>query len=182
VAKPEHGPRVDAEYLDHVGLVVTDLDGAVDFFTEVFGATELFRSSRPRMPNHFMSETFRVHDHASFELSMVRLASNANLELFEWSSPDQKGPHLLSDIGAAHIAMHVSDIDDTATRLRESGKATQLGEVKTVPNGSPVAGNRWCYFSTQFGVMIELVNRPIVEPYEGSTPRPMYKERPSLSM
>jgi catechol 2,3-dioxygenase-like lactoylglutathione lyase family enzyme len=182
VAKPEHSPRVDAEFLDHVGLLVTDLDGTVDFFTEVFGATELFRSSRLRMPDHFMFETFGVHDNASFVLSMMRLASNANLELFEWSSPHQTGPHPLSDIGAAHIAMHVSDIDATAKRLRESGSATQLGEVKTVPQDSPVAGNRWCYFSTQFGVVVELVNRPAVEPYEESTLRTMYKERPSLSI
>src|SRR5215472_7643176 len=68
-------------YVDHIGISVPDLNTAVSFFCSVLGATELYRSTRSGQGD-FMRETFDVDPEASFELCMLRVPPNLNLELF----------------------------------------------------------------------------------------------------
>jgi len=145
-------------FVYHVGLSVPDLDASVEFFTVVFGARELYRSSR-RGEGRFMTETFEASQDNSFTLAMLRLEPNL-LELFQWEAPDRRVEMpKASDVGGHHFCVYVDDVEGAYERLRRFPGVRVLGGLKTVGPGSPVSGTRWTYFVTPRGQQIEIVNR-----------------------
>lgn len=147
-------------HVDHVALTVPDLDEAVAFFVDVLGGEELYRSRRGPDPE-FLPRHFEVPPDAALELSMVRLPPNLNIELFQWTSADQRVERPRhSDAGGHHLAFVVDDVDAAADYLRSVPGARILGGVKQVGDDSPrVAGNRWTYAVTPWGLLIELIDR-----------------------
>lgn len=145
-----------------MAFTVPDLDEAVAFFVGVLGCLELYRSTRGS-DGPFMVENFRVHPEASFELSMLRLAPNVNIELFQWSAPDQATTMPRAcDLGGHHLCVYVADVDAACGYLSEVPGVEVLGGSKTVTGSSPVAGTRWTYFRAPWGLLIELVERSAV--------------------
>jgi catechol 2,3-dioxygenase-like lactoylglutathione lyase family enzyme len=157
----EHTPSgIQVAFVDHLGVTVPDLDAAVDFFVAAFGAEELYRSTR-RGTGDFMSVNFGVGADSALELAMLRLPPNLNMELFEWSGAGrlthQPRP---CDVGSHHLCFSVLDIDVAVEKLALIPGVRVLGQVKTVGADSPsVAGNRWIYLDTPWGMRIELVDR-----------------------
>jgi catechol 2,3-dioxygenase-like lactoylglutathione lyase family enzyme len=147
-------------YADHVGFTVPDLDEAVRFFVQALGAQELFRSTRGPEPE-FMPEHFAVPEDARLTLAMLRLPPNLNVELFEWSSSDRRTEHPRhSDAGGHHLCFTVEDVDEAVSVLRDMPGVRVLGHLKEVAGDSPsVAGNRWIYFLTPWGLLLEIVDR-----------------------
>jgi catechol 2,3-dioxygenase-like lactoylglutathione lyase family enzyme len=154
-------PRIPGvRYADHVAFTVPDLDQAVQFFVEALGAQELYRSTRG--PDaHFMPENFAVPADARLTLAMLRMPPNLNVELFEWSSADRRTEHPRhSDAGGHHLCFTVADVDQAVAVLRGIPGVRLLGDRKEVAGDSPrVAGNRWIYFLTPWGLLMEIVDR-----------------------
>ncbi|WP_405658348.1 VOC family protein [Streptomyces sp. NBC_01166] len=154
-------PRVPGiRYADHIGLTVPDLEEAVAFFVQVLGAEELYRSTRG--PDaEFMPENFAVPQDASLTLAMLRMPPNLNVELFEWNTSDRRTEHPRhSDAGGHHLCFTVDDVDEAVSMLRGIPGVRVLGERKEVAGDSPrVAGNRWTYFLTPWGLLVEIVDR-----------------------
>jgi catechol 2,3-dioxygenase-like lactoylglutathione lyase family enzyme len=152
-------------YFEHVGLTVPNLDAAVDFFVAVFGAEELYRSSRGG-DSAFMTRNFEILGDTSFALAMLRLPPNLNIELFEWSASDTRSAMpRASDLGGHHLCLAVTDVFEACDALRTVPDVRILGDVKTVDPGSPMAGTRWTYFVTPWGLRMELVDRSkVVDP------------------
>ena len=171
-------PRIPGvRYADHVAFTVPDLDQAVQFFVEALGAQELYRSTRG--PDaHFMPENFAVPADARLTLAMLRMPPNLNVELFEWSSSDRRTEHPRhSDAGGHHLCFTVADVDQAVAVLRGIPGVRLLGDRKEVAGDSPrVAGNRWIYFLTPWGLLMEIVDRsrvadppPLVGPADWHT-------------
>jgi catechol 2,3-dioxygenase-like lactoylglutathione lyase family enzyme len=154
------GLLTGVRYVDHVAFTVPDLDEAVVFFTEVFGAEELYRSRRGA-DAAYLPEHFEVPPDAALELAMLRLPPNLNVELFSWSSADRRIEHpRMSDTGGHHLAFTVDDVDAAIATLRTVPGVRILGHRKEVGADSPhVAGNRWVYLVTPWGLHLELVDR-----------------------
>lgn len=154
-------PRVPGiRYADHVALTVPDLDSAVRFFVQALGAEELYRSTRG--PDaEFMPEHFAVPEDARLTLAMLRMPPNLNVELFEWSSSDRRPEHPRhSDAGGHHLCFVVDDVDEAVAALRGIPGVRILGGRKEVAGDSPrVAGTRWTYFLTPWGLLMEIVDR-----------------------
>jgi hypothetical protein len=49
-----------------------------------------------------------------------------------------------------------------------------LGEPQTIADG-PIAGNRWVYFLTPWGMQMELIHLPTTAPYEQQTHTRLYQ-------
>ena len=171
-------PRIPGvRYADHVAFTVPDLDQAVQFFVEALGAQELYRSTRG--PDaQFMPENFAVPADARLTLAMLRMPPNLNVELFEWSSSDRRTEHPRhSDAGGHHLCFTVADVDQAVAVLRDIPGVRLLGDRKEVAGDSPrVAGNRWTYFLTPWGLLMEIVDRsrvadppPLVGPADWHT-------------
>jgi catechol 2,3-dioxygenase-like lactoylglutathione lyase family enzyme len=154
------GPIPGLRYVDHVAFTVPRLDEAVNFFVEILGAEELYRSRRGPDPE-FISHNFEMPPDASLALSMLRLPPNLNIELFEWAGDGlrtERPRH--GDAGGHHLAFEVEDVDRAVAYLRSVPGVRILGEPKQVAADSPaVAGNRWTYLVTPWGLLLELVDR-----------------------
>ena len=125
-------------HVDHVAFTVPDLDAAVEFFVDAFGAEELYRSRRG--PDaEFMAINFEMPADAALHLSMLRLPPNLNLELFEWSGTGLTAePPRHGDAGGHHLAFVVDDVDAAVEHLWAIPGVQVLGEVKQVAADSPV--------------------------------------------
>lgn len=148
------------QYVDHVAFTVPDLDDAARLFTDLLGAEELYRSTRGPdaavMPEHF-----GVPADAHLELRMFRLPPNLNVELFQWWSADRSPTFpRASDAGGHHLCFVVDDVDDVVDTISGVGDIEVLGARKEVAGDSPaVAGNRWVYARTSWGLILEFVDR-----------------------
>lgn len=138
-----------ATNVDHVGITVPNLEEAITFFTEVLGADLLYRIGPVEDQNgDWMTTHLNVHPRASCHIAMLRIGPVTNVELFEYTAPDQnKTIPSNSDWGAHHLAFYVIDVDAAVTYLRAQPGVTVLGVPQTVEEG-PIAGDRWVYFLT----------------------------------
>jgi catechol 2,3-dioxygenase-like lactoylglutathione lyase family enzyme len=148
--------------MEHVGITVPDIDEACDFFTRILGAEVLFTAAKDfRGEGDWMHRHLNVHPRAVIkEFRYVRLGNGTNLEVFQYSSPDQRtdGPLKNSDIGGHHMAFYVDDMDAAITFLRENGVQV-LGEPTSYTDG-PNLGLTWCYFLAPWGLQLEVVSAP----------------------
>lgn len=159
----------------HIAYTVPDLEQAVDFFVDVIGAELVYRLGPVEDPDgDWMSRKLNVADDASVRIAMLRLGPVTNLELFEYSAPDQRRSlPRNSDWGGHHLAIYVDDVDKAVEYLRDQPGVRVLDDPETIVDG-PIAGDRWVYFVTPWGMHLELINMPAGMPYERQTSARLY--------
>ncbi len=108
---------------DHTGITVPDIKQATDFFVNVIGCKEAM-SFGPFSDDKtdFMQQLVNVNPRAVINpLTLVRCGYGSNLELFQYTSPDQKDmTPKNSDIGAAITSPSTST---TSKRRRRTSTA-----------------------------------------------------------
>ncbi|WP_237773377.1 MULTISPECIES: VOC family protein [Streptomyces] len=168
--------------VDHFAYTVPDLDRAVDLFTRVLGAELLYRLGPVEEPDSdWMTRQLGVHPRASAHIAMLRFGPVSNLELFQYTAPEQRTEVPgFTDVGGHHIGIHVGDLDQALARLREEPGVRVLGEPQTQADG-PTAGNRWIHVLTDGGLRLELRQVAAELPYERETPARLYRPAPQWS-
>jgi len=151
--------------IDHIGITVPNLEQAIDFFVDVVGC-EPFYELGPFEASEWLSKTLDVHpDTVMKKLRFLRCKNGTNLELFEYSSPDQKTQvPKNSDIGGHHLAFYVDDFDQALAYLISNGVEV-MGEP-VVRTAGPSGGQTWVYFKAPWGLQLELVSFPKGKLYE----------------
>lgn len=164
-----------ARFADHFGYVVPDLDDAVRFFVEVLGAEEVFRIHRMGDPEGVgMTRRVGVHPRATVAGAMLRLGPTANLELLHYESPDQDGDQpRTADVGAGHLSLFVDDMDAAVAYVRDCPLVPWSGATGRAPDDQPHGGLENFFFTTPWGMLIELVSYGPL-PYEAGTEARMY--------
>lgn len=154
---------------EHIGFTVPNLKEAVDFFENVIGAEVLFEIGPFASDDNWMEEHLNVHPRARIpKAAFVKCANGANLEIFEYESPDQvKRMPKNSDWGGHHIAFYVDNMDEAVKYLKSKGVKVQ-GEPITMTEG-PNAGVSWVYFLSPWGMQLELVSYENGQAYEKTT-------------
>ena len=97
---------------------------------------------------------------------MLRLPPNLNVELFEWQSADQRTEHPRhSDRGRPSpvLRRRRRRRRRSPTSARSRASESSAAARKSVPTAPCVAGNRWTYFVTPWGLLMELVDRSRVQ-------------------
>ncbi|KAB2697574.1 glyoxalase [Ochrobactrum sp. Kaboul] len=153
--------------LDHVGLTVPNLDDAVAFFAGILGCPKVLTFG-PIADDEgsFMTDALGVHPRARIErVAMIRSGNGSNIELFEYSSSDQRVlSSKNSDIGAFHLGFYVRDIAAAKSYLDERGITTRLGPIPITEG--PVAGQSILYFQAPWGLQLEIISYPNGMAYE----------------
>ncbi len=155
--------------VDHVAFTVPDLESAVQFFVDHFGAELAYRDG-PFFDSESDGMTRRLNVAASARCSiaMLRLGKHLNLELFEYEVDGQAvTPPRNSDVGGAHLAFYVDDVDAAHAYLATIPGVTLQEGPNGVAADAPVAGQRWFYFSTPWGLQLELTTSVGTGFYEG---------------
>ncbi|HLN10761.1 MAG TPA: VOC family protein [Xanthobacteraceae bacterium] len=155
---------------DHTGITVPDIKQATDFFVDVLGC-KLAMSFGPFADEKgtFMNDLLGVNPRAVIHrITQVRCGYGSNIELFQYSSPDQKDAiPKNSDIGGYHIAFYVDDIQAAKTYLDGKGIKTFYGPFQVTEG--PAAGQGIFYFLTPWGLNMEMISYPKGEAHEKSS-------------
>lgn len=160
---------------DHMGFTVPNVSEAVEFFVEIMGC-EPFYQLGPFADDKgdWMNTHLNVHPRATIPaIQLLRCANGSNLELFEYTAPNQnKQPAINSDIAGHHIGFYVEDMDAAVEYLKAQGIEVQ-GEPSVMTTG-PSAGESWVYFLSPWGMQLELVSYPNGKAYEKDTQRRLF--------
>jgi catechol 2,3-dioxygenase-like lactoylglutathione lyase family enzyme len=162
-------PRVPTlRAVDHVAYTVPNLDEAVRFFVDHFGA-ELIFTDGPFVDGagDGMRRRLNVDPRARCTIAMIRLGAHHNVELFEYDAPEQSALPRNSDIGGHHIGFYVDDIDAGYEYVRSIPGVTVQEGPNGVDQAAPIAGQRWFYFQSPWGMQLELTSCATEGFYDG---------------
>ena len=126
-------------YIDHVGVAVEDIDAALDFFQQVFGAPP---AQVEELPDQGVRATL-------IQVGQTRL------ELLEPMSPDSAVGRFIQSRGQGlhHLALNVSGIQEKLDALDRRG----LRLVDKEPRHGLSGNIAFVHPSSVFGVLTELV-------------------------
>ena len=138
--------------MDNVGIVVADIDAAIEFFTEL--GLEL--EGRAPVAGDWADRVTGLHD-MRVELAMMRTPDgHSRLELSRFLLPPVVADHRsapVNALGYLRVMFAVEDIDDTLARLRKRG-AKLVGEVVQYEDMY-----RLCYIRGPEGILIGLAQQ-----------------------
>lgn len=147
--------------MHHVGLTVSDLDTAIDFYTGVLGL-EFAAEPSPVFDSPTLGPAVGVPGAALRQVSLA--LGGTILELLEYTNPPSPidAPLPQNALGAQHIAFHVEDIHATKALLESRG-VRFFSDINAVDEGV-LAGWRWVYFADPDGNALELVEVAYEDP------------------
>jgi catechol 2,3-dioxygenase-like lactoylglutathione lyase family enzyme len=144
--------------VEHISQTVPDVDAAVAFFVEVFGAevTSEAAFSDPDGDRQ-MAQRFNTHPAAVARLRTLDLCGVV-LELFEYDAPDldRRTPRNC-DAGGHHIGLRVREVAAAARYLEGVPGVRLLGEP-SYEAGRDGQQRGWVYFLTPWGAQMELAD------------------------
>lgn len=142
--------------LDHVGVVVDDLDAVAAFFLDLG-----FEREGGALVEGEAVDKINGLDGVRAEVVMVRAPDGSGkLELVKYHAPaDNEGPHPVpaNRLGFRHIAIEVDDLNTIVDGLRDKGFDT-VGEVSNFEDTY-----RLCYIRGPEGLIVELTEQITAE-------------------
>jgi catechol 2,3-dioxygenase-like lactoylglutathione lyase family enzyme len=134
--------------ITHVGLTVPDLDGAVDWYSDLLGLEPLGDPIAVRAHEGHAgvvaADVLGTH-FGSFRQAHLAGANGVAIELFEFE-PARRQP------GLSHLCLVVPDVRRTAARIATSG-GRRSSDVWEIFRGEPYLT---CYCEDPFGTTVEL--------------------------
>ena len=144
--------------IDHVNMVVDDLDAMVEFYTRVL---RMRQTKRVTITGAWIEQVVGLRD-IEAHVVYLDLPTGPRLELIEYVSPVGARPEGLAEPntrGLRHLAFRVEDIDAAAAALREAD-VKMVSDVQRVPDSQVTyAGGvrkRLVYFHDPEGNLLEL--------------------------
>jgi catechol 2,3-dioxygenase-like lactoylglutathione lyase family enzyme len=135
--------------MDNVGIVVEDLDAAIEFFTEL----GLQLEGRAPIQGEWADSVTGLRN-MRVEIAMMRTPDgHSRLELSRFLAPPVIADHRTAPVNALgylRVMFTVEDIDDTLARLRKRG-AELVGEVARYEDAYLL-----CYIRGPEGILIGL--------------------------
>jgi catechol 2,3-dioxygenase-like lactoylglutathione lyase family enzyme len=154
----ENMPSVPPAMFGHIGITVTDIEGAVEWYRDVLGfhllsgPTTLVSDDSPNGAGarELWGEEFR-----EVKIANMSTADGQGIELFEFLIPAtvrQEDSFSYWRTGIGHFCIVGRDIDRLVARIEAAGGKRRTAIYEIVP-GEPF---RWCYCEDPFGVIIEV--------------------------
>lgn len=137
--------------MDHVGIVVADLAGAITFFVEL--GLEL--EGEALVEGRWVDRVIGLEG-VRADIAMMRTPDgHGRVELSKFHMPSGRGGEepLANALGIRHIAFAVQDIDAVLDRLRAKG-VDLVGDLEQYQNSY-----RLCYVRGPEGIIVELAEQ-----------------------
>lgn len=154
---PDSPPPGSIRSIDHVNIVVEDLDRQLAFYRELLGFS---LTRQVTISGDWIENVVGLRD-VEADVVYLSLPEGPRLELIRYRSPEAMRPEGLehpATPGLRHIAFRVDDIAPLVERLERAG-VPFFGEVQDVPSGQVTyAGNRrkrLVYFRDPEGTVLE---------------------------
>jgi len=139
--------------VDHTGFAVSSLDEALHFWTAALGFT---LERRSEMGGDFLYRVTGVDDQ-TVKTAILKAPGGFVIELLQYSKGSQNGavPNSAGAIGAAHLALTVSDIRAAIARVEAAGWKSK-GSPQSI-SGGPRKGTLVAYVSGPDHITIEFM-------------------------
>jgi catechol 2,3-dioxygenase-like lactoylglutathione lyase family enzyme len=169
--------------LNHVGISVPDIFGAIDWYGSVFGAVHIMGPRLLAASEKATHETPGIFGHRfrkAYQAHLL-LANGVGLELFQFVEPPVESPAENMPYwnrGPFHIALTHPDVDACVEAICAAGGRKRNEPIDFVP-GRPW---RLCYCEDPWGVVIEIMSASYAEmfsnwPQAGMTEQPVMVNR-----
>lgn len=143
----------------HFSFTVEDIETSTQWYVDVLGLELVHRQAQD---NAYTRQLVGMDD-AVLKIAQLRLPgisplrSTHMLELVEYVSPKGAGirPLPTNDVGAAHLALMVTDIDTRYAAMVEKGVRFRNPPVQIAEGVN--AGGKSCYFHDPNGITLELL-------------------------
>lgn len=137
------------ERMDHVGVVVDDLEAAIEFFATL----GMERAGEGQVEGAWVDRIVGLEGVRSELAFMQTPDGRGRLELVKFHSPapeegDSRAPS--NALGIRHLTFAVDDVDATVARLQAKG-GELVGEIVRYENAY-----RLCYIRGPEGIILEL--------------------------
>jgi catechol 2,3-dioxygenase-like lactoylglutathione lyase family enzyme len=150
------GPMLES--IDHINIVVHDLEAMVRFYRDILGLTI---TKRVTIRGECIDRVVGLPG-VEAEVVYLELPTGPRIELLRYLSPtgaDPPGLGLSNTRGLRHLALRVEQIETFASKLRDAG-VELLSDVQLVPDSQvSYAGGvskRLVYFRDPEGNLLEL--------------------------
>ncbi len=157
--------------IEHIGVTVSSLTEAEQFFTDALDATVLYRIVPPGKADKEIAGK-QMHPLNDFPeelnltgLAMLRLGNGCNLELFETRPVTENGETNISQYGISHFSVYVDDIRQAGERLQQHGASMFAGPTDCFAQEEGKGNQTW-FCRTPFGLLIELISLPSALNYD----------------
>lgn len=141
--------------IDHINVVVKDLEAAKEFFERL----GLVTSAERKLKGEWIDTTVGLSGVRARFVALQIPGAETVLELLAYDHPVGSSDPLIghaNQIGLRHVAFCVEDIDAWYVRLKQLGIAC-YSAVQDVPN---YKGKRILYFTGPEGIILELAEYP----------------------
>ena len=144
--------------IDHINLVVSDLDRSVKFYTELLGFRQ---TNSAHLEGDWIESIVGIKGVVADVVFIVAPAGEPRIELLCYQTPKGEAipaNSLANTIGLRHIALRVDDIQASAKKLKNAG-VRLLSEPVVVPTSdvTHAAGHKMlCYFHDPDGILLEI--------------------------
>lgn len=146
------------EHIDHINIVVVDLDAMIHFYEKKLG----FKLSKRVEISGDWIEAVVGLSQARAEVVYLELPSGPRIELIHYLSPEGQRPealHIPNTVGIRHMAFRVKGIETWLDQLKKEG-IPFFGDIQEVPESQVTyAGGvqkRLVYFHDPEGNILEL--------------------------
>ncbi len=147
--------------IDHVGMVVPDMEQAVAFFKDVFGAKTAYINHEATEPpicgKPFCDEVRVAETTKLIEFCMLCFPNGGSLELFHYETVEEKRqPLRTSDIGITHVAFYCDGLEAAYQRVLDAG-GEMFSPIRELHGEIEEGTGRYVYGATPWGMIIELL-------------------------
>jgi catechol 2,3-dioxygenase-like lactoylglutathione lyase family enzyme len=145
------------ERIDHVNLVVDDLERMIAFYRDVLG---LRLTKRATISGQWIDDVTGLA-HVTADVAFLETPAGPSIELIDYRSPQGALPAGLgkaNTLGLRHIAFRVAEIDRLAAAIRGAG-VPLISKIQQVPVGQVDYADvrkRLVYFHDPEGNLVEL--------------------------
>jgi catechol 2,3-dioxygenase-like lactoylglutathione lyase family enzyme len=143
--------RFNIKKLDHINIVVSNLEEAKAFFLKFGFQVE----DEATLQGEWISNVVGLNNAHARYIKLASPGSDTNLELIEYITPRSKDKDPLmsqaNQIGFRHIAFEVNNIDEITEYLKSSGIQC-FSDVQTIKT----KGKSLVYFLGPDGIILEL--------------------------
>jgi catechol 2,3-dioxygenase-like lactoylglutathione lyase family enzyme len=148
---------VSARRLHHVGVSVSDLDDAIDFFALILGSRPV---TLEELEGAAFLDTLVGYGDTHVRVAMFEMGSRKLLlELIEYQRPPSVRLDMETyNVGNTHVCLEVDDIGHEFARLRAAGLEFRSDAPVVEPAG-PFRGMKWVYLRSPDGLTVELCQR-----------------------
>ncbi|HVQ44037.1 MAG TPA: VOC family protein [Candidatus Saccharimonadia bacterium] len=135
--------------IDHINIVVRDLDTAADFFADI--GFEVIK--RDQLEGQWIDQIVDLRGVKAEFIAMAIPGAETKLELIRYDAPAGTGDPLIgqaNQIGLRHLAFEVKGIEGIVAKLK-SKNVTFLSDIQVYN-----VTKKLCYFYGPEGILLEL--------------------------